>query len=77
MSDSLVNLLSDLFKIDRDGIKNDLKREDIDIWDSLKHMELVVALEQTFGVELTIDDIMAMQSIGEIKRILEEKNIDC
>ena len=47
----------------------------VDAWDSLKHMELIVALEQAFDVELTFDEIVAMQSVREIKRVLEERSV--
>jgi acyl carrier protein len=47
--------------------------KDVDAWDSLKQMELIVSLEQSFGVELSFDDIVAMQSVGEIKRVLRER----
>ena len=47
--------------------------KDVDAWDSLKHMELIVSLEQSFGIELSFDEIVAMRSVGEIKRVLRGK----
>jgi acyl carrier protein len=32
-------------------------------WDSLKHMNLVLALEEEFGVTFTDDEIMSMLSV--------------
>jgi len=47
---------------------------DVDAWDSLKHMELVVALETMFDIQLTFDEIVAMRSVREIKRVLGERS---
>jgi acyl carrier protein len=54
-------------------VSDALTMEDAAAWDSLKHMELIVALEGAFGVELSFDEIVTMRSVGEIKSILREK----
>ena len=51
-------------------VTDNLAMKDVEAWDSLKHMELIVALETAFDVQLTFDEIVAMQSVGEIKRVL-------
>lgn len=67
------NLLSEVLQIPVSTITEDLAMKDVDAWDSLKHMELIVSLEQSFGIELAFDEIVAMQSVGEIKRVLRER----
>jgi len=54
-------------------ITDNLAMKKLDVWDSLKHMEVVVAIEQEFKIELTFDEIVAMQNVGEIKRIVYDK----
>ncbi len=73
MSLKLENLLAEVMGIPAEAVTNDLAMKDLDAWDSLKHMELVVSLEQSFGLELTFDEIVAMRSVREIKRVLKEK----
>ena len=41
-------------------------------WDSLKHMNLVLALEQTFGVEIPDEDAAEITSYALIKLVLQE-----
>ncbi len=41
-------------------------------WDSVAHMQLVVALESAFGIMLETDDVIAMSDYAEITRILRE-----
>lgn len=67
-------ILAEVLQIPAAGISDDLTMKDMDAWDSLKHMELIVALEQTFAVELTFDEIISMQSVREIKRVLSERS---
>ena len=75
MQQKLAELMSELFGIERGEIKDGLSMKDMDVWDSLKHMELIVSIEQVFGIELTFDEIVAMQTLKEIKRILREKGV--
>ena len=56
-------------------ISDDLAMKDSEAWDSLKHMDLVVSLEQTFKIELTFDNIVEMQSVREIKRVLSDRGV--
>jgi acyl carrier protein len=42
-------------------------------WDSLSHLNLVLALESEFGVTLTDDDVMEMLSVSLIEAILTER----
>lgn len=63
-------LLADVLQVPAATITDALAMQDVEAWDSLKHMELIGALEEAFGVELTFDEIVGMRSVGEIKRVL-------
>ena len=67
------NLLSEVLQIPASKITEDLAMSDVEAWDSLKHMELIVSLEQSFGIEFSFDEIVAMQSVRNIKRVLRER----
>ena len=71
----LENLLSEVLQIPASTITDDLTMKAVDAWDSLKHMELIVALEQSFDIQLSFDEIVAMQSVSEIKRVLRERGV--
>lgn len=73
MDGAVENLLSDVLQIPASQITEELAMKDVDAWDSLKHMELIVSLEQSFGIELSFDEIVRMRSVGEIKRVLKER----
>lgn len=75
MSETVENLLSEVLQMPASNITDDLAMKNVDAWDSLKHMELIVLLEQNFAVELSFDEIVAMQSVGQIKHVLREKGV--
>ena len=69
------NVLSEVLQMPVTAITEDLTMKDVDAWDSLKHMELIVALEQSFDIQLSFDEIVAMQSVSQIKRVLRERGV--
>jgi len=51
----------------------DTSSDTIPGWDSLRHMNLVLALEQTFGVEIPDEDAAEITSYALIKVVLNER----
>lgn len=45
-------------------------RKDVTRWDSLQHVALVVALESTFGVSLSMDEMAEIDSVRDIHVVL-------
>lgn len=75
MKQSVEYIMADVLKMAEADITDDLTMDDLEAWDSLKHMDLVVSIEQAFGIELTFDEIIMMTSIVAIKRVLHEKGV--
>ena len=48
---------------------------DVESWDSLKHMNLVVSLEQQFNIEFSTEEIIEMKNLNDIYNILKRKDI--
>jgi acyl carrier protein len=71
--EDFMGILSGVFQMDVNKIKDETTMEDVDRWDSLTHMKLIVSLEQAYNIEFSAEQIMAMKSIGAIKAILAEK----
>ncbi len=76
MEQKLKELMAELFNMKVDEVTDSLTMKDTDVWDSLKHMELIASLEEEMGIELTIDEIIAMNTFKDIKRIISEKGVD-
>lgn len=54
----------------------DLKYQDIAAWDSVGHMALMTVLEETFGIEMEIDDIIEFSSFEVGRTILAKYKVN-
>ena len=50
---------------------DDLKMGDIDEWDSIGNFNLILAIEQKYGIRFNMEDLDKLKSVKEIKRLLE------
>lgn len=75
MDDKLVKLLSDVFEIKENEITIDLVKDDIDSWDSLKQMDLVLSIENNYDISLEMEEIVKMISVKSIVETIETKNL--
>lgn len=69
----LKQVVSDILEVNIDDINENSSPDNIEKWDSLSHIKLVMAIEVEFNVKLTPDDMMDMLSVKLIKMILAEK----
>ena len=61
--------------IDSDSDLKNLKFNDIEEWDSIGHMSLMSALEETFDISLETDDIVDFSSYEKGKEILKKYKV--
>lgn len=54
-------------------LRDDLTARDVDGWDSLNHVNLMILIEEEFGVRFTTGEVSALQDVGELKRLLAAK----
>lgn len=64
---------SSSFGVEAQTITIDTVPSDIPAWDSMGHVTLASNLEQAFGLTLDVDDLMAMENVKEICRVVEAK----
>tara|TARA_Y100000991_G_C21701620_1_gene233962 strand:+ start:126 stop:362 length:237 start_codon:yes stop_codon:yes gene_type:complete len=67
------NTMAIVFEINENDIGDNSSSDDILSWDSMNHMNLVVALEEEFKCEFDEDDIENMLTFNLIKIIINEK----
>ena len=66
------NVASDIFGIPAARITAESSPETIESWDSVQHLNLVLALEEKFGVQFEPDDIEQMKNIGAVATLIEK-----
>jgi len=62
-------------KVSPEAITETTKNKDLAEWDSLGHLNVMMALEQTFGVALDVEDFDRLTSIPKIIEYLRGHGI--
>ena len=73
MNESLFEIFSSVMKISKSAITDDSSPDNIELWDSLRHIHFVSALEEKFDIEFTDNEIEEMHNFKLIKSILNQK----
>jgi acyl carrier protein len=67
------DIVAQTFGIEPEAVKDDSGRENVEGWDSLGHMNLVMEIEEVYGVALSTDDALEIVDVASLKRILLER----
>ena len=73
IEERIKNVMSAVFEIPANKIGEESSPDNIESWDSLKHMNIVVALEEEFNVQFTDDEIIELINMKLIMVIIREK----
>jgi acyl carrier protein len=50
-----------------------LTAREVDTWDSLAHLQLIIAVEKAFAVTFTPDEFAGLSCFGDLLRLLQQK----
>jgi acyl carrier protein len=73
MENRIKKIMSNVFNINVDSINNESSPDNIENWDSLKHMNLIIALEEEFEIEFSDEEIIDSMNYALIVNILNFK----
>jgi acyl carrier protein len=71
------SIFADVFQLPLDQVKPESSPDNIPNWDSLQHLNLVLALEQEFNVQFTPEEIEQILSVELAAALLDEKRVAC
>jgi acyl carrier protein len=66
----LKGIFANILGVDESKITDSIAYNSFEPWDSLKHLQLVSEMEEAFGVQIEMDDIIAMENFKVVKQIL-------
>ncbi len=72
MATPLEEVIAGALRIRRTKVTDALAFNAIPEWDSLAHMELMLALESAYGVSIDEDQMIELISVGAIRRFLKD-----
>jgi acyl carrier protein len=74
--EALKRVMAAVLRVPEAQIGPDTSTDTLPTWDSLRHMNLVLALEQEFGVSIPDEDAANLSSYALIKLVLNELTVD-
>ena len=69
----LQNIFRDLFDNDDIQIEDKTTAADIQGWDSLKNVKLVVQIEKKFAMRFTTGEVVSLKNVGELLMLIEKR----
>lgn len=69
----LREIMIDVFDIDELELTMATTAEDVEEWDSLSHVRLVVAVERKFGFKFKNSEIEGLKTVGDLVTLIEAK----
>ena len=75
ISNDLIEVFTQVFDLRPEQININLTQDNVSKWDSLAQMQLVVALEQTFDINLELEEIVTMNSVKAIAKVMRKKGV--
>lgn len=71
--DTLKDVMATVLGIAADSINDDTSMDTVEAWDSIKHMNLVLAIEEEFGIGIPDEDAANITSYPLIRLVLNEQ----
>jgi acyl carrier protein len=77
MNDEQLEILTEIFRTlfnnPELNLDDELVATDVPGWDSFNHINLIINIEEEFGVKFTNAEVGKMQNVGDLKKILAIK----
>ena len=72
----LITLLSRVLDIDISTITDETSPDNTETWDSYTGLMMVLELETTFSVQFTMEEVVSVKNVGDIKKALNKYGIN-
>ena len=69
----LTDVFHDVFDDDSIVATPELNADDVDEWDSLAHVRLVLAVEKKFGLKFSAAEVARLKNVGEFAALIQTK----
>ncbi len=73
----LQQVLTETLGLPAAQIHDQLSMKDVESWDSLRHMQLIAAIESSYAIQLDFDEIVSMRTVGAIRQVLTTRGVEC
>ena len=71
--DPLNDIFREVFDDDDINISPEMTADDVDGWDSLSHVNLIVTIEARFNIKFTQKELLTFKNVGDLMASIENK----
>lgn len=75
MENKIKSVMADVFDVSPEEIDENSSADNIENWDSLRHMNLVVALEEEFEIQLNPEDVADMLNFALVCIVVKSEAV--
>jgi acyl carrier protein len=76
LRDQIKKVMGEIFSLAPGGIPDAATMEELEVWDSLNQMELMLAVEIEFGVRISTTTMLELVSLDAIQDFLKSQGVD-
>ena len=69
----IADIIRDIFDDDALDITENTTAADVDEWDSLEQINILVAVERDFGQKFSVGDVEGLRNVGELVDLVQSK----
>lgn len=69
----LNEVFRDIFDDESISVNENTTSDDIEDWDSLEHINLIVAVEKEFDIKFNMNEVTHMKNVGEMVELINNK----
>jgi acyl carrier protein len=73
----LYQIVANVLKVDPQTLSCESNAQNTKNWDSLRHIEVIFAVENAYHVRFTLPEITGLRKLGDIRRLLVAKGAAC
>jgi acyl carrier protein len=69
----LEKIFEDIFDEDSITVTSELSAKDVDGWDSLTHIRLILTIEKAFKIKFSTSDVGKLENVGDLVRLIKTR----
>ncbi len=74
MSSRVFEIVSRIMGVPVDAVNLESSPETLENWDSLRHMKLILAIEESLGVQFSDEDIVSIKNVQDLLARVEARH---
>ena len=71
----LTEIFREVFDDDEISLSREMTADDVDGWDSLSHVNLIVTIETRFNIRFSQKELLTFKNVGDLMGSIESKTI--